>query len=189
MQIPQPDRTFVSSADHRAIRRGRRRRRALRRRVAAAFIIGAAAVVAFVLLLDSSERSRPPSAAVAGPQVAVPRPRGGASIDVRAWSAASGPLRLVERRIGTLPAPLEDPGAAAVGSRVVLAGGLTAQDTSTGNVIALLGGSAPIGRSAPCRTTRRPGRHARRGRSTSSVAATGSASWTTSCVSTRTRAV
>jgi YVTN family beta-propeller protein len=48
-----------------------------------------------------------------------------------------------------LPSPVEDPAAAAIGSRVVLAGGLTAQDTSTAEVIVISGGAARRVRSLP----------------------------------------
>ena len=60
-----------------------------------------------------------------------------------------GPIRLSERRIGTLPAPLEDPGASLAGARVVLAGGLTARDTSTAAVIVVHGASAKSSRALP----------------------------------------
>jgi DNA-binding beta-propeller fold protein YncE len=76
-------------------------------------------------------------------------PRGGAAISSRNPTAFAARVRLLERRMGTLPAPLEDPGAAGIGPRVVLAGGLTAQDTSTSNVIALLGPSARLSGALP----------------------------------------
>jgi hypothetical protein len=43
-------------------------------------------------------------------------------------------MRLTERAAGRLPAAVEDAGAAALGESVVLAGGLTAQDTSTSRI-------------------------------------------------------
>jgi YVTN family beta-propeller protein len=46
------------------------------------------------------------------------------------------PLVLAERRLPPLTAPIQDPATAAVGSRVVLAGGLTAADTSADAVAA-----------------------------------------------------
>jgi hypothetical protein len=46
------------------------------------------------------------------------------------------PLVLAERRLQALAAPVQDPATAAVGSRVVLAGGLTAADSSTDAVVA-----------------------------------------------------
>ena len=45
-------------------------------------------------------------------------------------------LVLAERRLPSLAAPVQDPATAAVGSRVVLAGGLTAADSSTAAVVA-----------------------------------------------------
>ena len=44
---------------------------------------------------------------------------------------------LVEQRVGRLPAPLEDPGFAVAGARVILAGGLTASDTSSAGVLSV----------------------------------------------------
>jgi YVTN family beta-propeller protein len=48
----------------------------------------------------------------------------------------SRPLVLAERRLPALAAPVQDPATAAVGSRVVLAGGLTSADTSSDAVAA-----------------------------------------------------
>jgi YVTN family beta-propeller protein len=44
-------------------------------------------------------------------------------------------VRLAERETGRLPAPLQDPSAAVVGSRLFLLGGLTAADASTADVL------------------------------------------------------
>ena len=66
--------------------------------------------------------------------------RGGASFVAAAAHPRLG--HVVERRIGTLPAPLEDPAAALSGAGLVLAGGLTAQDTSTASVLVVRGASA-----------------------------------------------
>jgi YVTN family beta-propeller protein len=56
-------------------------------------------------------------------------------------------LHVVERPGGTLPAPLEDPASAPVGTRAMLLGGLSAADTSTDSVrLASLGGARTIGR-------------------------------------------
>src|SRR3954471_19918667 len=56
--------------------------------------------------------------------------------------------RFVERRLGSLPAPVQAAAAAVVGrSRVLLLGGLTAQDTSTDGVLtASPAGSRPLAR-------------------------------------------
>ncbi|MDX6571057.1 MAG: hypothetical protein QOC86_213, partial [Gaiellales bacterium] len=131
----------MSSADQRAARRRRERerRRALRRSVTAAFIVGASGIVALAIVFSSGDDSRQPPAAAAGP---TGPPRGGPARALRARPIDARATRLLDRRIGTLPAPLEDAGAAAIGSSIVLAGGLTAQDTSTLNVIGLHGGSA-----------------------------------------------
>ena len=52
-----------------------------------------------------------------------------------------------ERVTGALPAPLQDPSSAVSGARIVLAGGLTAADTSTDGVLAARSaGAATIGR-------------------------------------------
>ena len=48
---------------------------------------------------------------------------------------AARPLRLVERRDGSLPDAVQDAGAAAAEGRLVLAGGLTANDASTRSVV------------------------------------------------------
>src|SRR2546421_5539742 len=51
-------------------------------------------------------------------------------------AAPRAPVHLVERSTGTLPAPLQDPSAAAVGAhRVVLLGGLTAADSSADGIL------------------------------------------------------
>jgi DNA-binding beta-propeller fold protein YncE len=56
------------------------------------------------------------------------------------------PRRLVERVSGSLPAALQDPGAVSLGSHVLLLGGLTAADTSTGSIIdASAAGAREIG--------------------------------------------
>jgi len=53
---------------------------------------------------------------------------------------------LVPGRAGSLPAPLQDPAAAALGKRVILLGGLTASDTSSsGILLAGPGGARQIG--------------------------------------------
>jgi YVTN family beta-propeller protein len=56
------------------------------------------------------------------------------------------PLHLVERATGTLPAPLQDPSSATVGSGIVLLGGLTAADASSdGVLLATPSGARTIG--------------------------------------------
>ena len=68
----------------------------------------------------------------------------GSSLEAGLRAAASvrpRPLQLVEQRAGVLPAPVEDAGAAAVAGRVVLAGGLTASDVSTRDVVIVQGRS------------------------------------------------
>jgi YVTN family beta-propeller protein len=65
----------------------------------------------------------------------------------RAHVAARRPLRLAERTTGSLPAPLQDPSAAAVGGHVVLVGGLTAADASTDEIlVAARRGATVLGR-------------------------------------------
>ena len=54
------------------------------------------------------------------------------------------PLVLSERRLPSLAAPIQDPATAAVGSRVVLAGGLTPADSSTAAVVAHSGSRARL---------------------------------------------
>ena len=57
--------------------------------------------------------------------------------------ARVAPRRLVERRRGRLPAPLQDAAAAPIGgSRVALLGGLTAADTSTDELLVVGAGGA-----------------------------------------------
>ena len=127
--------------DQRARRRELARRRRRLQRICAALALGIAGIVALSLVLGSKGKAPQASAAGAGPNASAAPAHGGRAIAVRRARIAT-PARLLERRIGTLPAPLEDPGAAVVGTRVVLAGGLTAQDTSTNVVIALHGSSA-----------------------------------------------
>ena len=50
-------------------------------------------------------------------------------------AAPRAPVHLVERSTGTLPAPLQDPSAASLGTRVVLLGGLTAADASSDGIL------------------------------------------------------
>ncbi|MDX6600118.1 MAG: hypothetical protein QOE87_4005 [Gaiellales bacterium] len=138
----------VTSDEHRARRRRRlARRRVVRRRVGALLVAGLVAIGLAVAASGIGGQSQP-AAAVAEPP---PAPaHGGSALELQT-ARRTGATRLAEQRIGTLPAPLEDPGAAVVGSSVVLAGGLTAQDTSTGDVIVVHGGTARRGRSLPSR--------------------------------------
>jgi YVTN family beta-propeller protein len=64
---------------------------------------------------------------------------GGRANAALARARPSGGTRLAEQTLGRLPAPLEDPGASRVGSRLVLAGGLTAQDTSSSEIVGVTG--------------------------------------------------
>ena len=139
--------TFEDRARRR--RRERERRRVLRRRITAASVAGAAAIVAFALAFGSGDQPRQPAAAAAASPSASEAPHGGRAVALRIAAGHAAPRRLLERRIGTLPAPLEDPGAAVIGARVLLAGGLTAQDTSTSDVIAVQGRSARASRALP----------------------------------------
>ena len=110
----------------------------IRRRFAALFVLSVALVAA--LPIASAVRSRlserPSSSVLAAPTVVAPR--GGAARLIRGRPATTA-AHLTEVGIRTLPAPLEDPGAAVVGARIVLAGGLTASDTSTADVIVVRG--------------------------------------------------
>jgi YVTN family beta-propeller protein len=103
--------------------------------LAAAVALAAAALVALAV-----QRVRSPSGAAAPattaetttaarlrPVLARPRPKS---------------VALSERVTGALPAPLQDPSAAVVGRRVILLGGLTAADTSSGTVLSADAGSA-----------------------------------------------
>ena len=157
------------------------RRRVIRQR------IGAAGVLAVGAVGRACPRLRlagPAAAAVdtrrerAGVGDAA-RPRRCGAVVMAAKSLAP-PTHLSERRVGTLPAPLEDAGAALAGSRVVLAGGLTAQDTSTAAVIVVRGSSARTSDGRLPSSTMRP-RPASLDRSTCSAAATASASSIRSC--------
>ncbi|MDX6628821.1 MAG: hypothetical protein QOH00_1067, partial [Gaiellales bacterium] len=140
----------MSALENRARRRRRARRRTVRRRVGAALVVGLGAIAALVVAFGSSDQARQGSAPDQKPgELATSSAHGGAASEVLAAQNLARPAGLSERRIGTLPAPLEDAGAAAVGPRVVLAGGLTAQDTSTRAVIQLRGGSARTSRDLP----------------------------------------
>src|SRR5438067_11688835 len=60
--------------------------------------------------------------------------------------ADSAPRRLVERVTSSLPAPLQDPSSASLGAHVLLLGGLTGADASTGAILlAGAGGAHQIG--------------------------------------------
>ena len=135
--------------------RGRRRRQARRRlrvqRIGAAGVLGSGALVALAFAFSSHDQ-QPAQQAARGPsagQSATSPARGGPAPGVLAAARLAGPIRLSERRIGKLPAPFEDPGASLAGARIMLAGGLTAQDTSTAAVIVVHGASAKSGRALP----------------------------------------
>ena len=130
----------MTTLDQRARRRKLARRRRRLQRICAALALGIAGIVALSLALGSNGTS---PVAPAGLSALAAPAHGGQAIALRRLHVARR-VRLLERPIGTLPAPLEDPGAAVVGTRVVLAGGLTAQDTSTSAVIALRGSSAKV---------------------------------------------
>ncbi len=119
----------------------------LRRRLAAGGItlalIGGGSLLAVAVAGSGSHRSAAPrhdptvpattakTTSVAGGVGTIAVPRGLIS-------------RLVEQRVGRLPAPLEDPGAAVAGTRVILAGGLTASDTSSSGVLSVGTSSARV---------------------------------------------
>ena len=181
----------MSTLEERVRRREQARRRLRVQRIGAAGVLGSGALVALSFAFSShGQGSRSASAGGAGPsagQSATSPARGGPAPGVLAAARIAGPIRLSERRIGKLPAPLEDPGASLAGARVVLAGGLTAQDTSTAAVIV-------------CTATRRrpavpcPGQHdapaaALGGSVYVFGGGDGFASSTTSCESTRARGV
>jgi YVTN family beta-propeller protein len=106
-------------------------------------VLAVAGVACFLVATNGrSHASRP---AVSPPAATAAAPRGGLARALVASTPAGGASQLTEVPIGSLPAPIEDPGAAAVGASVVLAGGLTAQDTSTADVILLRGGAARRG--------------------------------------------
>ena len=180
--------TSVSALEDRASRRRRARRRLRFQRIGAAGALGLGAVAALAFAFGSHDRQpaqRPAPGLSAGQSPTSPA-RGGAAAGLLAAERLAGPTRFSERRIGTLPAPLEDPGAAVVGPRVVLAGGLTAQDTSSATVIVVRGASAKTSGALPAGQHDAPAA-ASVDRSTSSAAATGFASWITSCESIRSR--
>ncbi len=116
--------------------RGRRARRVRMRRLAAGLLL-AAAVTGGAMLARSSGGRR------AGTQVDGTAPSQSTATFTRGGHAAATPgarrrgssgMQLTERAAGHLPAAVEDAGAAALGESVVLAGGLTAQDTSTSQI-------------------------------------------------------
>ncbi|MGI8421669.1 MAG: hypothetical protein ACR2MU_05350 [Gaiellaceae bacterium] len=112
----------------------RRRRRPLRTRrllaVAAIVAVAIAGIVLSASLHDGTRKTGSTQTTTKATAAKVVRRR--------------GPLRLVERSLGQLAAPLQDPGYATLGRTVVLAGGLTANDTSADQVHAVTGGRDTI---------------------------------------------
>ncbi|MDX6540551.1 MAG: hypothetical protein QOI71_2161 [Gaiellales bacterium] len=100
------------------------------------------AALAIVFAFDGNRSSGPSSPAPSAPAAASPTRGGQALAALEATSTRRTTRLLVERPLKPLQAPLEDPGAALVGSRVVLAGGLTAQDTSSSEIVMVQGRSA-----------------------------------------------
>ena len=121
-----------------------RRRRTHRRRRAVAAAVGVLIVggigVAIVSGLRSQTNTRPEVTAPASravksvPKVAPPL------VSV----APALPARLVDVPAGRLAAAVQDAAVAAVGDRAVAAGGLTAADTSTSEIVALAHGSSRV---------------------------------------------
>jgi DNA-binding beta-propeller fold protein YncE len=140
----------VNPSEDRARRRRRARRRLIRQRIGATGVLAVGAVAGLALAFGSHDRPLQRSTPGANAPASTTLPaRGGAAPRLLAGKPLAPPTHLSERRIGTLPAPLEDPGAALAGSRVVLAGGLTAQDTSTAAVIVVRGSSARTSHALP----------------------------------------
>ena len=110
--------------------RVKRRRDARRRGFLLLGVLLAAALGAVAYWLSAKSTSRPNEPAAAGRrQIAT-----GARLERR--PARPPAVRLVERRTGALPAPLQDAAPAPLdGRRTLLLGGLTAADTSTGAIL------------------------------------------------------
>jgi YVTN family beta-propeller protein len=87
--------------------------------------LAAAAAAAAVLLLGRGH----------GGTGTVARPPTTARDPVVAKAKPKRPPLFTERTSGTLPAPLRDPSPAAVGTRMILAGGLTSADTSSDGIV------------------------------------------------------
>src|SRR5919198_4709939 len=107
----------------------------MRRRRALLWILGLVAValaaaVAAARYATASDRddaaAHPPSRSTAPPSKTQRRAR-------------PARLTLTARRSGSLPAPVQDPAVAAVGNRVLAAGGLTAADASSHGLVAVVG--------------------------------------------------
>ena len=129
------------SGDFRARRSRAARRAAIRRRQSAAAVVVAmllAALFVAVAVLTQGGGGSPATTTNPAPAHRVKTPplktaaRRGAATRHEA-------TRLVERLGGRLPAGIEDPAAAAAAGRIILAGGLTAQDTSSTTILSVRG--------------------------------------------------
>jgi DNA-binding beta-propeller fold protein YncE len=125
------------------------RRAAIRRRQSAAVVVLAtllAAVFVTIALLTQGDSSRatatPLSANTTRPPPPLPATKKRTALSPAALPSAPPPRHvttLVERLGGRLAAAIEDPAAAAVAGRVILAGGLTPQDTSSSSIVSVRG--------------------------------------------------
>ena len=106
---------------------GARRHRRLLPRAVVLVALAAAAAVAGVLLVGRGHGRTPTAAA--------PPPTTGDPVVDRTKKKPAAPANFTERTTGALPAPLRDPSPAAVGGRMILAGGLTSADTSSDAVV------------------------------------------------------
>ena len=134
------------SGDFRARRSRAARRAAIRRRQSAAAVVVAmllAALFVAVAVLTQVGGGSPATTTNPAPAHRVKTPplktaaRRGAATRHEA-------TRLVERLGGRLPAGIEDPAAAAAAGRIILAGGLTAQDLSSTTILSVRGRATRI---------------------------------------------
>jgi DNA-binding beta-propeller fold protein YncE len=130
----------VSIGEKRVQRRAlSNRRRAVRRRrraAALAVFIVAAAAAALTMRAGSAGQAEMQPRTSPHAQTA----RGGSALLLD--TAPPGPL--FDRPAGHLSAAVADPAAAVVGDRTILAGGLTAQDTSSADIISLQGTTSRV---------------------------------------------
>jgi YVTN family beta-propeller protein len=109
------------------------------RRIVPAAVAALAAVAVLLIALPRSHDSPKTAGTTATSAVRLPTAR------IRVRSRPKN-LTLEERVTGTLPAPLQDPAATVAGRQMILLGGLTSADTSSGTVLsATATGARPIG--------------------------------------------
>ena len=136
---------MANAGDLRGRRSSAARRAAIRRRQSAAVVVLATLLAALFVVIAILTQGGSSHALATSPAPAHHAKTPPLKPAARRVVATHNHLtRLVERLGGRLPAAIEDPAAAAAAGRVILAGGLTAQDLSSRTILSLRGRASRV---------------------------------------------